>query len=219
MVTLSAPARANSSTCLSGRSIMRCTSMAAPASWTRSAIAPTIKAPKVIGGTKWPSITSTWMIRAPASSTSFTWDPRRAKSADRIEGATWRSAKMPDREGWECTRLDRLQHAALAVVAGDARGARHAHDRGMFAAVRTHRDQLVTLQTPETAIATGQGRGPQPRLAAARARWTGLKLSVGHGPTSVKIASPGSLYPPAPPSWSRAPNSPGPPEPRALGAP
>ena len=45
-------------------------------------------APKVIGGTKWPSITSTWITRAPASRTSSTCAPSRAKSADRIDGAT-----------------------------------------------------------------------------------------------------------------------------------
>ena len=50
--------------------------------------------PKVIGGTKCPSITSTWITRAPAASTSATCAPRRAKSADRIDGATrrWRSS-------------------------------------------------------------------------------------------------------------------------------
>src|SRR5262245_20286811 len=38
-------------------------------------------------GTKWPSITSTWMRLAPAASTSLTCSPSREKSADRIEGA------------------------------------------------------------------------------------------------------------------------------------
>ncbi len=42
----------------------------------------------MIGGTKWPSITSTWITRAPASITSATWLPSRAKSAERIDGAT-----------------------------------------------------------------------------------------------------------------------------------
>ena len=39
-------------------------------------------------GTKWPSITSTWIVRAPAASTAPTCSPRRAKSAARIDGAT-----------------------------------------------------------------------------------------------------------------------------------
>ena len=39
-------------------------------------------------GTKWPSMMSTWMVRAPASSTSPTCSDRRPKSAARIEGAT-----------------------------------------------------------------------------------------------------------------------------------
>src|SRR6478672_12866126 len=38
-------------------------------------------------GTKWPSITSTWMRFAPAASTVRTSSPRREKSAERIEGA------------------------------------------------------------------------------------------------------------------------------------
>ena len=62
--------------------------------------------PIVIGGTKWPSMTSTWMTRAPASSTSPTCSPRRAKSAARIEGA------MPVELGH-----DGLEHRAAAVVA------------------------------------------------------------------------------------------------------
>ena len=49
----------------SGRSIIRCTSISAPAAWTWSAIASTTSGPIVIGGTKWPSITSTWItVRA-----------------------------------------------------------------------------------------------------------------------------------------------------------
>src|SRR5947209_13371157 len=39
-------------------------------------------------GTKWPSITSTWMRSAPAFSASATCAPSRAKSADRIDGAS-----------------------------------------------------------------------------------------------------------------------------------
>jgi hypothetical protein len=56
--------------------------------WTRSAIAATTVAPKLIDGTKCPSMTSTWITRGPAASTSSTCDPNRAKSADRIYGAT-----------------------------------------------------------------------------------------------------------------------------------
>ena len=42
----------------------------------------------LIGGTKWPSMTSTWIVPAPAASTAATCSPRRAKSAARIDGAT-----------------------------------------------------------------------------------------------------------------------------------
>ena len=48
----------------------------------------TILGPNVITGTKWPSMTSMWMTRAPASSTSPTCSRTRPKSADRIDGAT-----------------------------------------------------------------------------------------------------------------------------------
>src|SRR4029079_5688316 len=53
-----------------------------------SARSATILGPKVITGTKWPSMTSMWITRAPASSTSATCSRIRPKSADRIEGAT-----------------------------------------------------------------------------------------------------------------------------------
>ena len=65
----SAPAAANSSTRRSGRSTIRCTSSTPPRSCTWSRSASTISAPIEIGGTKWPSITSTWITRAPASIT------------------------------------------------------------------------------------------------------------------------------------------------------
>ena len=54
--------------------------------------APTTLGPNVIGGTKCPSMTSQWMTRAPASMTSSTWAASREKSADRIDGATPRTA-------------------------------------------------------------------------------------------------------------------------------
>ena len=71
--------------------------MAPPASWTRSAIEPATSGPIVIGGTKWPSMTSTWMIRAPAAITSSTCEPSREKSDERIEGATRLLAKSSRR--------------------------------------------------------------------------------------------------------------------------
>ena len=64
----------------------------------------------LIGGTKWPSMTSTWIVRAPASSTASTCSPRRAKSAARIEGATPCGRHM----GWSIDALQWL-HAYSAV--------------------------------------------------------------------------------------------------------
>ena len=105
---LSAPAFANSAIWRSGRSIIRCTSISAPAPWTWSASAPTASGPIVIGGTKWPSMTSTWITRAPASSTAPTCSPRRAKSAARMEGATPESSAT--QIGWSI-ELPQLLHA------------------------------------------------------------------------------------------------------------
>src|SRR4051794_8468998 len=85
---LSAPALAKSAIWRSGYSIMRWTSTSAPARGPCSAIASPASGPIVIGGTKCPSMTSTWMTPAPASSTSATCSPRRAKAAAGVEGAT-----------------------------------------------------------------------------------------------------------------------------------
>ena len=86
IVIESAPAAAKASIWRSGRSIIRCTSIFAPAAWTWSLIAVTASGPIVIGGTKWPSMTSTWITGAPASSTVWTCSESRPKSAARIEG-------------------------------------------------------------------------------------------------------------------------------------
>src|SRR5918998_2877077 len=160
IVMPSAPAFANSPTCFSGASIMRWTSRYA-SSGSDSRSAATTIGPKVIGGTKWPSMTSQWMTRAPASMMSRTWTARSAKSADRIEGATWRSARG--------TWSDLPEHGCLAGVAGQDRGLRHAHDRRMLAAIGAQRAQLEAVQAVHAAIAPGQVRRPQPRLLAVRA--------------------------------------------------
>src|SRR5688572_10027836 len=90
-------------------------------------------------GTKLPSMTSTWIVRAPAASTVATCSPRRAKSAASTEGAT--------PAGSAATRsLDRLEHRAPAVVAAVEGGARHAHDRRVLTAVGAHRRELEAAQ-------------------------------------------------------------------------
>src|SRR5215213_1780715 len=103
---VSAPAAAKSSIRRSGRSTIRCTSSTPPRSWTRSRSASTICAPIEIGGTKWPSITSTWITRAPASITASTCSPRRAKLAARSDGATRTSCRSSER------KAGRRYHAA-----------------------------------------------------------------------------------------------------------
>src|SRR6185503_12813999 len=90
---MSAPASAKAPICRSGRSIIRCTSTIPPASCTCSWIDRATRSPIVIGGTKWPSMTSTWMTRAPEAITVSTCSLRRAKSALRIDGATCGEAR------------------------------------------------------------------------------------------------------------------------------
>src|SRR2546423_9310372 len=102
--------------------------------------APTTTGPIVIGGTKWPSITSMWMTLAPAAMTSSTCAPRRAKSADRIEGATWMAIFL---------NLD--QHGAAAMAALQHRSGGHPDDRRMLTAVVADRPQLDTVQAVDTA--------------------------------------------------------------------
>src|SRR5581483_9732025 len=69
-VTLSPPASATAPKYLAGRSTIRCTSSAPPPSWTIGAIACSTIGPIVIGSTKWPSPTSKWKTRHPASSSA-----------------------------------------------------------------------------------------------------------------------------------------------------
>src|SRR5947207_6958246 len=98
---------------------MRCTSSIPPASWTCSRRPSTISGPIVIGGTKWPSITSTWITRAPASITSRTRSPSWEKSVARIEGATRRS-RSSSRASVTGVTLQEARAAALAL--GEAAG-------------------------------------------------------------------------------------------------
>src|SRR5205807_1063526 len=78
-----APALANASRNSSGRSIIRWASIG---SLVARRTASTTWGPKVRLGTKWPSMTSTWIRSAPAASASFTCSARRPMSAERIEG-------------------------------------------------------------------------------------------------------------------------------------
>src|SRR3954463_8359122 len=106
------------------------------------------------------------MTRAPASITSATCAPRRAKSADRIDGATWRS---PKRSRALIGRLHRGQHRVTAVLAEHVLGGAHADDRLVLAAVGALRDQLVAPQAVDAPVAAGELGRAKPRLAAARA--------------------------------------------------
>src|SRR5262245_1982090 len=85
-LTQSAPASQNDSTYFVGCEIIRWQSSVAR-------VVPrtlfTSGGPNVMFGTKCPSITSRWRRSAPASTTLRISSPRRAKSAERIDGATF----------------------------------------------------------------------------------------------------------------------------------
>src|SRR5262245_51027347 len=131
--------------------------------------------PMVIGGTKRPSMTSTWISRAPASMTSPTCAPRREKSAERMEGATRlpenssRRDSVPDSVA--ASTSDAPQHRVAAVLAPHVLGSAHAADGLMLAAVRTLRDELEAAQTVHADEAARKLCRAQPRLTAAGAIW------------------------------------------------
>jgi hypothetical protein len=84
-VMQSAPARAKAPACSSTGTTMRCTSRLFAVCGRNAA---TTAEPSERLGTKWPSITSTWIQSAPASSIARTSSPSRQKSAARMEAAT-----------------------------------------------------------------------------------------------------------------------------------
>ena len=124
-----------------------------------------------------PSMTSTWIVVAPASSTAATWSPSRAKSAARIEGATPFGVISPGA-------------SSPAVVADVQRGVGHPHDRRVLAAVRAHRAQLEAMQAVHAAVAAGQVGRPQPRLVARRADVAEIDGVVAHERLSRAMKKP-----------------------------
>src|SRR6185312_12805686 len=79
-------------------------------------------------------------------------------------------------------KSDLREHRRSAVVAGEDRGARHAHDRGVLAAVGAHRRELVAAQAVDAAVAARHRRRAQPRLVAARALRAELDRLLAHAP-------------------------------------
>ena len=124
------------------------------------ASASTTGGPMLSAGTKWPSMTSTWIVAR----------ARGEHGADLLAQAreVGREDRGRDARG-RGRPSDRLEHRAPAVVAGVERGARHPHDRRVLAAVRAHRGELEAAQAVHAAVAPGQVRGAQPRLVAGRA--------------------------------------------------
>src|SRR5579884_1904299 len=87
-VTLSPPSAATGAKYFAGRSTIRCTSRKPPWRWTIGEIDCSTIGPIVTGSTKWPSPTSKWKTRQPASHSSSICAPSRAKSAAYSDGST-----------------------------------------------------------------------------------------------------------------------------------
>ena len=77
-------------------------------------------------------------------------------------------------------QLDRPQHAAVAVIAIQDRGTRHADDRRVLAAVGTNRDELEPLQAVDAAVAARNCGWAEPRFAAAGTLSAELDLRIAH---------------------------------------
>src|SRR4051812_40772774 len=165
---LCAPALAKSATCCSGRSTIRWTSYSTPSKpWSTSALSTC--GPIDSGGTKWPSMTSTWITRAPACTTSATCAPSRAKSAARMLGAIRGAGVVICRAAPYGTGSDLDEHRAAAVVAHRRGRRRHPHDGAVLAAVGADGPQLEAVQAVDAPVAAGQRRGTQPGLTATGA--------------------------------------------------
>src|SRR3954471_12608739 len=132
---LCAPALAKSAMCCSGRSIIRWTSYSTPSKpWSTSALSTC--GPIDSGGTKWPSMMSTWMTRAPASTTSATWAPRRGEAGaggvgggeGGREDARGDAARLGHGETAGTYRLYLDEHRAATVIADRGRRRGHPHD-------------------------------------------------------------------------------------------
>ena len=176
---LSAPARAMSSMCCSGRSTIMWTSSRPPASWTqvgqrrhdhgperdrRDEVAvhhvdvdhagarPRAPPRPAIRAARSPRTGSTARSAAGAASTASA----RAPSSDRGRRPSFRP-------------LDGLEHAAVAVIASHDRGAGHPYDRRVLAAVGAHRHELEPLQAIDAAVPARNRRRPQPWLPTAGA--------------------------------------------------
>src|SRR5690242_2082754 len=146
-VMMSAPASANDSSHISTGLTIRWTSNGLVVCG-RSAL--TTPGPMVRLGTKCPSITSTWIQSAPASSIARTSSPSRAKSAERIDGAMRTGActdTSPSGSAHAFEARGRLYPQSLAFEARDEEAVERAfvgeHGwEGADIAARVRRDAL-----------------------------------------------------------------------------
>ena len=174
-VMLSAPARAMSCTCCSGRSTIMWTSSSPLDVVHQVGQRPDDQRPE---GDRRDEMTVHHVdVDHPGAGVEHLLDlrpeTREVRRQDRRSDPQLAQSRPPPLQaGHRQSHSDGLEHAAVAVVAGHDRGARHAHDRRMLTAVRAHRHQLVALQAVDAAIPARE----QPSVAATAPRSRGTPV-------------------------------------------
>ena len=130
----------------------------------------------MIGGTKWPSITSTWITRAPAAITSVDLraEPREVGREDRRRDPLAReelaaASAAVSSVAASISRQIELQHRVAAVLALHVLGAAHPAIVWCSPQFGALGDELEAAQAVDADEAARELRGAQPGLAAARA--------------------------------------------------
>ena len=198
-----APALAKSATWRSGASIIRWTSYSTPGR-PRSTSALRTCGPIDSGGTKWPSMMSTWMTVAPASTTSATCAPRRAKSAARMLGAMrrgehWRRVsatavyeppgEYPQRN--EPRARLRLRPRSASSRHSDCRRSWQSRTSGRWSRARRSRGRRSAARSGAGSTRSGSGRPAWSVAATApRIRGTSALTRLTHAvPCSPRASS------------------------------
>ena len=182
MVIMSAPALAKSATWRSGRSTIRWTSSTHRRGSRRPA---TMPGPKVSGGTKWPSMMSTWITSAPAAIIScdllaqaaVVGGEDRRRDVFRRAGSSVAPAVA---RSWRRMHPNRHEHAAphelqLTIAVLDMRTMVECSPQ-----LGQTETQLEAVQAVDAAVAARQVGRPQPRLAAVGAAAARGRACVAH---------------------------------------
>ena len=122
----------------------------------------------VMLGTKWPSITSTWIQSAPAASTARTSSPSLAKSAARIDGAM-SSGRI------HVVRLTRRAHPGNAARCGPCTRCPSAGGGKPRASGLSSMRQQIDRKLRQREIEPGECRARRSRSPPASARYCGCR--------------------------------------------